>query len=58
MWQVESIALLPCMAKHDSVGVTLYVDDSGAFKQLPVNVRATDIAHNCGMLSIVQIDTL
>ena len=43
--------MLPCMPRHGSVGVTMYVDDSGSFKQLPVNARATDIAQSCGMIT-------
>lgn len=51
MQLVETLALLPCMKKHDSIGVTMYVDDSGSYKHLPINTRATDLTHTCGLFT-------
>eukprot|EP00210_Caulerpa_lentillifera_P002757 g2636.t1 len=51
MQLIETIALLPCMKQHDSIGVTMYVDDSGSYKNLPINTRATDLTQTCGLLT-------
>ncbi len=45
--QVENIALLSNAPEHGFVGVNMYVDDEGSIKELPVNVRASDIANCC-----------
>ncbi len=42
--QVENIALLANAPEHGFVGVNMYVDDAGSIKQLPLNMRASDIA--------------
>ena len=48
MQLVESIPLLPNSKANKFVGVNMYVDDTGSIKQLPVNVRASDICSCCG----------
>jgi hypothetical protein len=48
MQLVESVPLLTNSKANDFVGVNLYVDDIGSIKQLPVNVRASDICRCCG----------
>ena len=46
---VDSIALLPPSQGSDWVAINMYVDDQGAVKQLPPNVRAADILATCGV---------
>jgi hypothetical protein len=48
MQLIESVPLLTNSKANGFVGVNLYCDDSGTFKGLPLNVRATDFAHCCG----------
>lgn len=48
MQLVETVPLLSNSKQNQFVGVNLYVDDTGAIKNLPVNVRATDICQCCG----------
>ena len=48
MQLVESVPLLTNSKANGFVGVNLYCDDTGQIKQLPVNVRATDMARCCG----------
>lgn len=45
--QVENIALLSNAPQYGFVGVNMYVDDEGSIKELPVNLRASDIANCC-----------
>ena len=47
MQLVETVPLLNNSKHNQFVGVNLYVDDTGAIKNLPVNVRATDICKCC-----------
>ncbi len=47
MAQVENIALLSNAPQYGFVGVNMYVDDEGSIKELPVNLRASDIANCC-----------
>ena len=46
---VDSIALLPPSQDSNWVAINMYVDDQGAVKQLPPNVRAADILATCGV---------
>mmetsp|Transcript_9973 Transcript_9973/g.29916 ORF Transcript_9973/g.29916 Transcript_9973/m.29916 type:complete len:352 (-) Transcript_9973:950-2005(-) len=48
MQMVENIALLANAPEYGFVGVNLYVDDQGSIKQLPLNLRASDIANVAG----------
>lgn len=48
MQLVESVPLLTNSKANGFVGVNLYCDDTGSIKQLPINVRATDMARCCG----------
>lgn len=45
---VENISLLSNARDNGFVGVNMYVDDEGAIRGLPRNVRASEIAHCCG----------
>lgn len=45
---VENIALLSNSADNGFVGVNMYVDDEGSIKDLPINLRASEIAATCG----------
>ena len=54
MQLVENICLLSNSKANGFVGVNMYVDDSGAIKQLPVNVRATEICQCCGKMLEVR----
>lgn len=46
--QVETVPLLVNNAASGYVGVNLYCDDQAQVKELPVNVRASQIADCCG----------
>lgn len=48
MQLVENIALLSNSVANGFVGVNLYADDSGALKNLPINMRASEICKCCG----------
>ena len=48
MQLVESVPLVSNSKANGFVGVNMYVDDTGAIKQLPINVRASDICRCCG----------
>lgn len=48
MQMVENIALLSNDPQYGFVGVNMYADDQGAIKQLPRNIRASDIANVAG----------
>ena len=48
MNMVENISLLSNARDNGFVGVNMYVDDEGAIKGLPTNMRASEIAHCCG----------
>lgn len=45
---VENVALLPQTRDNGYVGVNMYVDDEGAIKALPRNMRASELAHCAG----------
>jgi RNA polymerase II-associated protein 3 len=45
---VETVSLLSQSKDNGFVGINLYVDDAGVLKGLPVNMRATELAHCCG----------
>lgn len=53
---VESVPLLGNSKANNFVGVNMYVDDTGALKQLPVNMRASEICRCCGRLVQVHGD--
>jgi hypothetical protein len=55
MQLVESVPLLTNSKANRFIGVNMYCDDSGTFKGLQVNVRATDIARCCGHSSQVRL---
>ena len=42
---VEIVTLLPPMAEHGYVTVTMYIDDRGIARALPRNDRATSLMH-------------
>lgn len=46
--------LVPNRPDTGFVAVNLYCDDSATFKQLPVNVRATQLAEACGLVMQVR----
>jgi len=56
MQLVETVPLLMANAGTEYEGISMYVDDSGLIKQLPVNMRATQIAHSVGNYAEVRGD--
>lgn len=44
---VESLPLLPQLRERAFEAVTMYVDDEGQLKDLPLNPRASDVASRC-----------
>lgn len=53
---VESIPLQSHKKLTQFIGVNMYVDDGGSFKQLPFNRRAELIAARCGQLLQIRGD--
>jgi len=53
---VDVVMLMPNSKLADFVGVSLYVDDRGQAKQLPVNARACGLAAACGLQVQVRGD--
>ena len=47
--QAEPVPLLNNTTDNAFTGVNMYVDDSGAIKELPVNRRASEFAAVCGV---------
>lgn len=45
---VENISLLSNAKDNNFIGVNMYVDDEGAIRNAPRNLRASEIAHCCG----------
>ena len=45
---VEIVSLLPSRPNNDFVGISMYCDDRGLPKQLPVNMRASEFTHVIG----------
>ena len=45
---MESVPLLTNSKANGFVGVNLYIDDTGSIKNLPINMRASDICSCCG----------
>jgi tetratricopeptide (TPR) repeat protein len=53
---VDIVALQPGTKANGFIGVSMYVDDQGAAKNLPVNRRASAMAMECGMSLAVNGD--
>lgn len=48
---VDIVPLIPALKPGGYISVTLYVDDKGSAKELPMNNRATALAAACGVAS-------
>lgn len=48
------MALVPNRPDTGFVAVNLYCDDNATFKQLPLNIRATQLAEACGLVMQVM----
>ena len=46
---VDIVALMPQTKAGGFVGVSVYVDDQGIAKELPINRRATGFSMACGL---------
>eukprot|EP01051_Picozoa_sp_SAG22_P003861 SAG22_NODE_195_length_15606_cov_21.340878_4_plen_387_part_00 len=53
---VDIVALQPGTKENGFIGVSMYVDDQGVAKNLPINRRATAMAAECGMSLAVNGD--
>lgn len=50
MTTVDIFPLMMPTQKTEFLGISIYVDDKGVSKNLPLNERATSLAHNCGYM--------
>mmetsp|Transcript_7011 Transcript_7011/g.11128 ORF Transcript_7011/g.11128 Transcript_7011/m.11128 type:complete len:352 (-) Transcript_7011:60-1115(-) len=53
---VDMVVLYPNRKQTDFICINMYVDDKGVAKQLPVNIRATEICRACGLNTQVMGD--